>query len=148
MEGESGGALAVGESCLALKESTSAPVGFTIIIRALTTGPRPLPTPSCTSGEIPPQGCPVRPQGPGPHTLVCSLQLHGRLTGHQTRVRALPVSHHHIWGKDPPLWPSASGAPGSCPVLLRSLCCPSDTLSHAGHLPQDPGSPSPWRPSP
>ena len=40
-------------------------------------------------------------------TLVCSLQLHGRLTGHQTRVRALPVRHHHIWGKDPAFWPPA-----------------------------------------
>ena len=47
------------------------------------------------------------------------LQLHGRFPGHQTRVRALPVCHHHIWGEDPFLSPALHyGVPG--PVLLRS----------------------------
>ena len=67
------------------------------------------------------------PQGPGPPslaltTLVSSSQLHGRLAGYQTCVRALPVRHHHIWGEGP-FGPQTStgGLLISCPVLLRSL---------------------------
>lgn len=104
-----------------------------------------MPTPSCTSGETRPSVGGVNGPQRGPHHLVCFLQLHGRLTGHQTCVRALPVCHHHIWGKDPspplvpspPVWgswllPSSAKIPPAVPA--------ADPVP-TGHLPQDSGLP-------
>lgn len=96
------------ESCLALKESRRPLVGFTIIIEPLTTGPRPLPTPSCTSGEIPPPGGSASgPQGPGPHPpWSAPYSCTGRSLAIKPVSERLPVPVIITsGGKDPAFWP-------------------------------------------